>query len=395
MKICCSYSCAETQHLCSAALVKNPKWCQIQLCTGVVTKGLRPQHWLRPSRNDTQQAALPQRRLDSVLMPTTRAQADPVKLLRPTDRERGREASRICDLQSLVLRLESMAALTVASDGMKYGKHGSLADKFVQNVTRSRHSQKYSKLCQVVDLRDLTQTELNKLPEQQRNSFPLPPRQNDRQCWQEYEEVCLKARKAAAKRKDKITKELKWQSGAAARQHIQQQYPTKQKQMNKQFFGEATDKKQQTCVLDTETRRMLNDPDAVLEYVQSSFQEQAKPASGCAKTKDFTPNDGNRKYPWKHGAYSSIDPFTLETAAGKQEFGSISLLEHVQDPCIFQEKLRHLENGKAPGPDGIPNELLKHLPEGVHQVIHKLFILMWMTGTTPRGMEGVSNSAPA
>ena len=179
------------------------------------------------------------------------------------------------------------------------------------------------------DLRNLVQTELSKLPEKHRNSFPLPPRKNDRKSWQEYEELCLKTRKTAAKRKDNITKELKWQSSAAARQRIQKQYPTKQNQMNKQFFGEATDKKQLTCVLNKETGEMLNDPDAVLEYVQSSFQEQARPASGCAKTKDFTTNDGNRKYPWKHGAYNSIDPFTLETAAGKPGFGSISLLEHV------------------------------------------------------------------
>ena len=57
------------------------------------------------------------------------------------------------------------------------------------------------------------------------------------------------------------------------------------------------------------------------------------------------------------------------------------------DPCIFQDKIRHLKNGKAPGPDGIPNELLKHLPEGVHQAIHKLFILMWMTGSTPKAWK--------
>ncbi len=237
------------------------------------------------------------------------------------------------------------------------------------------------------DLRDLAQTELSKLPEQHRNSFPLPPRQNDRKSWQEYEEMCLKTCKTAAKRKDKVTKELKWQSGAAARQRIQKQYPTKQKQMNKQFLGEATDKKQLTCILNKETGGMLNDPDAVLEYVHSNFQEQAKPASGAAKTRAFKPDVGNRKYPWEHGAYSSTDPFTLETAAGKPGFGSISLLEHVRDPCIFQEKMRHLKNGKAPGPDGIPNELLKHLPEGVHQVIHKLSILMWMTGTTPKAWK--------
>ena len=244
------------------------------------------------------------------------------------------------------------------------------------------------KLCD--DLRDLVQTELSKLPEQHRNSFPLPPRQNDKKSWPEYEELCLKTRKTAAKREDNITKELKWQSSAAARQRIQKQYPTKQKQMNKQFLGEATDQKQLMCVLNKQTGEMLNDPNAVLEYVQSSFQKQAQPASGCAKTKDFTQNNGNRKYPWKHGAHSSIDPFTLETSAGKPGFGSISLLEHIRDPCIFQEKMRHLKNRKAPGPDGIPNDMLKHLPEGVHQVIHKLFILMWMTGTTPKAWKQCS-----
>ena len=40
------------------------------------------------------------------------------------------------------------------------------------------------------DLRDLVQTELSKLPEKHRNSFPLPLRQNDRKSWQEYEELC-------------------------------------------------------------------------------------------------------------------------------------------------------------------------------------------------------------
>ena len=60
---------------------------------------------------------------------------------------------------------------------------------------------------------------------------------------------------------------------------------------------------------------------------------------------------------------------------------------NVHDPCIFQEKMRHTKNGKAPGPDGIPNKVLKYLPEGVHQAIHKLFILMWMTGPTPKAWK--------
>ncbi len=105
------------------------------------------------------------------------------------------------------------------------------------------------------EMRDLVQTEQNKVPEQHRNSFPQPPRQNDRRSWQEYEQLCTKARKTAAKSKDKITRELKWQSGAAAQKRIQKQYPRKQKQMNKQFFEEANDKKQLTYVQNRKTGR--------------------------------------------------------------------------------------------------------------------------------------------
>ncbi len=144
------------------------------------------------------------------------------------------------------------------------------------------------------DLRDHVQTELCNLSEQHRNSFPLPPRQEK---LARVRKLCLKTRKTAAKRKDKITKEVKWQSSAAARQRIQKQNPTKQKQMNKQFFGEATDKKQLKCVPNKETGEMLNDPNAVLEYVHSSFQEQAKPASGSAKAKEYRPTNKKKKVP--------------------------------------------------------------------------------------------------
>ncbi len=59
--------------------------------------------------------------------------------------------------------------------------------------------------------------------------------------------------------------------------------------------------------------------------------------------------------------------------------------------------MRHLKNGKAPGPDGIPNELLKHLPEGVHQAIH-IFQVVHLDvddRNHAQGMEGISNSVPA
>ena len=56
---------------------------------------------------------------------------------------------------------------------------------------------------------------------------------------------------------------------------------------------------------------------------------------------------------------------------------------YIRDKSVLQRVLSHLSNNKTPGPDEIPNELLKHLPASMQDAIHQLFILMWMTSTTP------------
>jgi len=51
-------------------------------------------------------------------------------------------------------------------------------------------------------------------------------------------------------------------------------------------------------------------------------------------------------------------------------------------PAIFQEALRRLPSQKAPGPDNIPELLLKHIPTAFHKAICQLFQTMAITGTT-------------
>ena len=41
---------------------------------------------------------------------------------------------------------------------------------------------------------------------------------------------------------------------------------------------------------------MLTDPAEVVDYVQKKIQEQARPASGAAKTKAFMLGNANRRY---------------------------------------------------------------------------------------------------
>ncbi len=43
--------------------------------------------------------------------------------------------------------------------------------------------------------------------------------------------------------------------------------------------------------------------------------------------------------------------------------------------------------GKAPGPDAIPNEILKYLPESAHGLIYHLFRLMAKHNYTPKMVQ--------
>ena len=186
----------------------------------------------------------------------------------------------------------------------------------------------------------------------------------------------------SSKTERQMVKELKIRNSAAARQHIQSMY-NNQKQWNKKILKGDNNAVKLNAVLHKGTNKMLIDPAEIAAYVHGAFQHQARPAHGRSKTRKYLPEESKRDYPWETGAYSNKDPYTLETKTGKPEYGQFSLLDHMRDPSLFHQQMSKLPNRKSPGPDGIPNELLKHLPEDAKQAIHKMFILMWMTGSTP------------
>lgn len=86
------------------------------------------------------------------------------------------------------------------------------------------------------------------------------------------------------------------------------------------------------------------------------------------------PLDLDRKQP--------LDPFVLQTLATTGPTPA-PLLPAILDPLLFQRMYSGLKNNKAPGPDGVPNELLKCMPACFKTSVHSLFILMWLTATTP------------
>ena len=62
---------------------------------------------------------------------------------------------------------------------------------------------------------------------------------------------------------------------------------------------------------------------------------------------------------------------------------SPQLLREVRDKVAFQTLIRHLSNSKQGGPDGVPNEVIKILPESLTSAIHDLITLMWIKHETP------------
>ncbi|KAK3271970.1 hypothetical protein CYMTET_19715 [Cymbomonas tetramitiformis] len=50
---------------------------------------------------------------------------------------------------------------------------------------------------------------------------------------------------------------------------------------------------------------------------------------------------------------------------------------------LYRQIVKRLPNGKAAGPDAVPNESLKAMPEEFHEVLFSLMRAMWKAGVTP------------
>ena len=171
------------------------------------------------------------------------------------------------------------------------------------------------------------------------------------------------------------------------RRHIQTMDNSNQQWNNRILKGD-TDIVMLNAVLTKNTAQILNDPDKITEYMHDAFQQQPRPANERAKRRTYLPEDMKR-VAWEAGAYSNIDPYTLETKMGQPEYGQFSLLDHMQDSSLYHQQVSKLPNRKSAGPDSVPNKLLKYLPEAAHLAIQKHFVLMWMTGSTPTAWKAL------
>ncbi|KAJ9505096.1 hypothetical protein QJQ45_013601, partial [Haematococcus lacustris] len=161
---------------------------------------------------------------------------------------------------------------------------------------------------------------------------------------------------------------------AQARVRMQQLISTQPKKANKYILRPSrTDHKGLQALADPDTKNICTAPADLNRIITAAYGQKLSPPT--PKTGHYTDTQ-SRNYPWARA--KADDPFSLHTCKNIHWLHTA-----IMDKAGFQECLSRLAGGKAPGPDGIENEIIKMLPWEMRDTIHQLFIIMWATGCTP------------
>jgi hypothetical protein len=55
----------------------------------------------------------------------------------------------------------------------------------------------------------------------------------------------------------------------------------------------------------------------------------------------------------------------------------------MHNKLVYNSAHSGLATRKKPWPDGVYNEVLKHLPESFHEILHRSFVQLWRLSKTP------------
>ncbi|KAJ9517217.1 hypothetical protein QJQ45_009174 [Haematococcus lacustris] len=161
---------------------------------------------------------------------------------------------------------------------------------------------------------------------------------------------------------------------AQARVRMQQLISNQPKKANKYILRPSrTEHKGLQALSDPITSRICTAPADLNRIITDAYGKKLAPPT--PKTGHYT-NTRTRNYPWARA--KADDPFSMHTCKNIHWLHTA-----IMDKAGFQECLSRLAGGKAPGPDGIENEIIKMLPWEMRDTIHQLFIVMWATGCTP------------
>ena len=154
-------------------------------------------------------------------------------------------------------------------------------------------------------------------------------------------------------------------------QKADKEYDTNPKRFHqslKKLAGLENDASAQLTAVRDQNGDIVTDPQEAIATVHHYYQTELSRA---------TPNPVGPP-PWE--APNAIDRITIPQPAGATP--NMTLLEMI-DIGFLETAIATLAEGKAPGPDGIPNEIIKHLPESVKHLLYRIFMLMGDTTHTP------------
>ncbi|KAJ9506008.1 hypothetical protein QJQ45_016679, partial [Haematococcus lacustris] len=161
---------------------------------------------------------------------------------------------------------------------------------------------------------------------------------------------------------------------AQARVRMQQLISTQPKKANKRILRPSrTDHKGLQALADPITNKICTAPADLNRIITDAYGTKLAPPT--PKTGNYT-NTQTRNYPWARA--KADDAFALHACQNIHWLHTA-----IMDKAGFQECISRLSGGKAPGPDGVENEIIKMLPWEMRETIHQLFIIMWATGCTP------------
>jgi ribonuclease HI len=164
---------------------------------------------------------------------------------------------------------------------------------------------------------------------------------------------------------------------AAAKRRTQHLIATRPRRAHQAIFSKDELERGLPAVRHPVTGKVCTEPESILEAVHQYFQAQAVPI-GAPKTGRYRPDEAPRTYPFLED--TAPDPFSL--VSPKQATDHI-LLSSIADPFNYSKCIHRLARNKTPGPDGLPNELLKALPDALQTTIHDLMKVMWVKAHTP------------
>ncbi|KAJ9516332.1 hypothetical protein QJQ45_001063 [Haematococcus lacustris] len=161
---------------------------------------------------------------------------------------------------------------------------------------------------------------------------------------------------------------------AQARARMQQLISTQPKKANKRILRPSrTDHKGLQALADPDTKTICTAPADLNRIITAAYGQ--KLSAPTPKTGHYITTQ-TRNYPWARA--KADDAFALHACQNIHWLHTA-----IMDKAGFQECLSRLAGGKAPGPDGVENEIIKMLPWEIRDTIHQLFIIMWATGCTP------------